>query len=45
MKNKVFIDTNIFVYAYIVNDEIKHKISLTLLKTKCWVRYARWTNY
>jgi predicted nucleic acid-binding protein len=34
MSDRIFIDTNIFIYAYIVNnDDAKHKISATLLKT------------
>jgi predicted nucleic acid-binding protein len=33
MNDKIFVDTNIFVYAYALGDEIKHKLSAALLKT------------
>jgi predicted nucleic acid-binding protein len=33
MSDRIFIDTNIFIYAYTDNDETKHKISATLFET------------
>jgi predicted nucleic acid-binding protein len=33
MSDKIFVDTNIFVYAYVANNEIKHNLSSVLLKS------------
>jgi predicted nucleic acid-binding protein len=32
MKGKIFVDTNVFIYAYSDDDMIKHKIAENLLR-------------
>jgi predicted nucleic acid-binding protein len=37
MKDKLFIDSNVFVYAYINDDQQKHLLACNLLKDTVWV--------